>query len=174
MADESEVVYLPGSTPWNAPELHHRGFELPQAKKTDIYSFGMLCLWVLFKDDLPYAKTLIETREKADLGSFDGGLTEADMVIALEKLKKQDKMGDLVGELVEGCALCDEEKVSLKEAFRKILSHDPGERISDLREWLEYLKLDRYDCFSIHKSAFAESSTKRNQAIRNTLVPATD
>jgi serine/threonine protein kinase len=39
--------------PWAAPEVGSRdGFTLEWAKKTDIYSFGMLCLWVLFKERL--------------------------------------------------------------------------------------------------------------------------
>ncbi|KAF8539361.1 kinase-like domain-containing protein, partial [Trichophaea hybrida] len=40
-------VYLPKSRPWNAPEHHVREFTAPDAKLTDVYSFGMLCLWVV-------------------------------------------------------------------------------------------------------------------------------
>lgn len=39
---------MPSSKPWAAPEHHHRGFEQSQLFKMDIYSFGMLCLWLLF------------------------------------------------------------------------------------------------------------------------------
>ena len=45
---ESGMVFLPKSRPWNAPEHHFGGFIAQEAKKTDVYSFGMLCLWLLF------------------------------------------------------------------------------------------------------------------------------
>ena len=47
-ASEGGRVFLPKSRPWNAPEHHFEGFTSFKARKTDAYSFGMLCLWVLF------------------------------------------------------------------------------------------------------------------------------
>ena len=49
---ESGKVILPKSRPWNAPEHHFREFKVQEAKKTDVYSFGMLCLWFLFGNRL--------------------------------------------------------------------------------------------------------------------------
>jgi serine/threonine protein kinase len=43
-------IYLPKSKPWTAPEHHHRGFNMLSARRMDVYSFGMLCLWLLFRD----------------------------------------------------------------------------------------------------------------------------
>ena len=48
-AGGSGTVLLQKSRPWNAPEHHFGEFKAHEAKKTDVYSFGMLCLWVLFK-----------------------------------------------------------------------------------------------------------------------------
>jgi serine/threonine protein kinase len=48
LAGEVEQVLLPKSRPWNAPEHYFGEFEVTDAKKTDVYSFGILCLWVLF------------------------------------------------------------------------------------------------------------------------------
>jgi serine/threonine protein kinase len=48
-------IRLPFSVPWNAPETvedRDRLFSVHDAKLTDIYSFGMLCAWVLFQDSL--------------------------------------------------------------------------------------------------------------------------
>jgi len=47
------LIYMPRSMPWDAPEHHHRGFSHYQAMKMDIYSFGMLCLWLIFKEKVP-------------------------------------------------------------------------------------------------------------------------
>jgi serine/threonine protein kinase len=49
---EARNVLLPMSRPWNAPEHRFGGFDFPEAKKTEVYSFGMLCLWVLFEKSL--------------------------------------------------------------------------------------------------------------------------
>ena len=48
----SGKVLLPKSSPWNAPEHHFGEFTAQEAKKTDVYSFGMLCLWLLFGNRL--------------------------------------------------------------------------------------------------------------------------
>jgi hypothetical protein len=48
-------IRLPFSVPWNAPETvsdRDRLFSVHDAKLTDIYSFGMLCVWVLFQEQL--------------------------------------------------------------------------------------------------------------------------
>lgn len=46
---DHDLVKVPKSFPWNAPEWHHRNFVVSKAKKMDIYSFGVLCLWLLFE-----------------------------------------------------------------------------------------------------------------------------
>ena len=43
-----DLIFMPRSWPWAAPEWHHRGFTPAQATKMDTYSFGMLVLWMLF------------------------------------------------------------------------------------------------------------------------------
>jgi serine/threonine protein kinase len=49
------------STPWVAPEVGSRddGHTLEQAKKTDVYSFGMLCLWLIFREKLEHMESAI-------------------------------------------------------------------------------------------------------------------
>ncbi|KAF4948637.1 hypothetical protein FGADI_9541 [Fusarium gaditjirri] len=44
----NDIVHLPRSRPWHAPEYSHEGFKICDAKLMDIYSFGMVCFWVLF------------------------------------------------------------------------------------------------------------------------------
>jgi serine/threonine protein kinase len=44
------LVYLPKSVPWNAPEHHGRDFTFQRALKCDTYSFGLVCLRILFED----------------------------------------------------------------------------------------------------------------------------
>ena len=42
-----ELIYMPRFWPWAALEWHQRSFTPAQAMKIDIYSFGMLALWLL-------------------------------------------------------------------------------------------------------------------------------
>jgi hypothetical protein len=41
-------IHMPITEPWNAPEWNSGRFDLSAAMKMDAYSFGMLCLWVVF------------------------------------------------------------------------------------------------------------------------------
>ena len=46
-ASEADLIMMPKSQPWYAPEWHHRGFTPAQATKMDSYSFGTVVLWLL-------------------------------------------------------------------------------------------------------------------------------
>jgi serine/threonine protein kinase len=45
---DNHPITMPGPGIWTAPEWHHRKILPKQARKMDAYSFGMLCLWLLF------------------------------------------------------------------------------------------------------------------------------
>jgi serine/threonine protein kinase len=52
---DSSLAYLPESQPGCAPEYHRRGFEFQGAASMDIFSYGMVTLWMLFyNSDLDY------------------------------------------------------------------------------------------------------------------------
>ena len=46
-ATPNDLIQMPRSQPWAAPEWHHRGFTPAQALLMDAYSFGMLDLWLI-------------------------------------------------------------------------------------------------------------------------------
>ena len=49
----SKNLTLGGTVPWMAPEVQSRGSHtLSQAKQTDMFSFGLLVLWILFRKQL--------------------------------------------------------------------------------------------------------------------------
>ena len=51
--DEQDPIDMPKSVMFNIPEHHHRCIYPQDAKAMDVYSFGMLCLWLLFGVDSP-------------------------------------------------------------------------------------------------------------------------
>ena len=128
---ESGEVILPKSRPWNAPEHRFGEFNAQEAKKTDVYSFGMLCLWLLFGirlSDIPQTTA----DGTAGLISFDappflGGST------LLERLKDEDRVEDIANHLVESMPGLDVKyRIRLKDAFSLALPHNPGKRTCDL------------------------------------------
>ncbi|KAF8537380.1 hypothetical protein BDD12DRAFT_887761 [Trichophaea hybrida] len=48
-ASEDDVVYLPFSSRWAAPEYNGAGLAFKDAKKSDFYSYGLLCWYILFQ-----------------------------------------------------------------------------------------------------------------------------
>ena len=130
-SDLSGKVILPKSRPWNAPEHHTGEFSAQEAKKTDVYSFGMLCLWLLFGNrlsDIPQT-TADGTAEliSFDAPPFISGLT------LLERLKYEGSLEDIANHLVESMPGLDVEyRIRLKEIFSLALPLNPGKRTSDL------------------------------------------
>lgn len=109
-------IHLPVSIPWNAREVidPDRLFSLHQAKFTDIYSFGLLCLWLLFpksRDDFSRIRD-----QRSDL-------------------KYKVQLLDTVTSLIESTAELDiSTKTGLKVFFASTLANDPNERSLDLKE----------------------------------------
>jgi serine/threonine protein kinase len=58
-------IRLPYTIPWYAPEVHDRFFTFEAARRTDVYSFGMLCFWFLFHDapNFPDPQKLVKMRK---------------------------------------------------------------------------------------------------------------
>ena len=106
---ESGKVLLPKSRPWNAPE-HHRGeFKTQEAKKTDVYSFGMLCLWVLFGNRL---SDIQQTTADGVTGfiSFDVPSSRSPPTL-LECLKDEDRLEYIANFLLESMPGLDVEYI---------------------------------------------------------------
>ena len=125
-------VFLPKSRPWNAPKHHFGEFNIQEAKKTDVYSFGMLCLWLLSGNrlsDIPQ----ITADGTAELIPFNAPLLQFGRPTLLEILKDEDRGEDIASHLVESVpSLNVEYKIRLKEIFSLALPLDPGKRTTDL------------------------------------------
>ena len=132
-AGESEKILLPKSRPWNAPEHHFGEFKVQEAKKTDVYSFGMLCLWILFGNCLSnFQQTTADGVTELisfDIPFFRGRPTP------LERLKNEDRLEDIAIHLLgstPGLNVNSEYTIRLKEFFSLTLPHNPGKRTCNL------------------------------------------
>ena len=132
-------VFLPKSRPWNAPEHHFGEFKPLEAKKADVYSIGMLCLWVLFGNhlsDIPQTTT-----GGTELLSFDAPFGHLTL---LERLKDQDKVEHIAHQLTESTpGIKDEYRIRLKELFSLTLQLNPEKRTSDLGKLVGLLDQER-------------------------------
>jgi serine/threonine protein kinase len=137
-AGSSGAVKLARTEPWEAPEWHHRYTTLENAKKMDIYGFGLLLLWALFRDrPIPQ---LVEPSLTLEEALFS---TETRTTARVQALKKKD-------DSVLKCALQllretkdvdDQDRIRLKEAFTLTLSSKPANRAQSMRELVELLGL---------------------------------
>ena len=129
---ESGKVILPKSRPWNAPEHHPGGFKVQEAKKTDVYSFGMLCLWILFGNRL---SDIPQTTADGVTGliSFDVPYFRSGPTL-LECLKNEDRLEDIANDLgsMPGLDIDSEYAIRLKDIFSLTLPHNPGKRTCNL------------------------------------------
>ena len=142
---ENDLVKLPHSRLWNAPEWHDRGFRSSEAKKSDAYSFGLLCLWFLFReifsrildtpeyecgnenDDVPF----IELREGLLIRKF------------LLESKAEGMLHTLAHRLMTVAGLDNEYKNRLDQFFKLTLECDPAKRCSDFVELGRLLERDK-------------------------------
>ena len=121
VAEDDDIIRMPKSEPWNAPEHHHRGFTFSQALRMDAFSFGMLCLWLLFHEMENYPH-----------------LTQ------LKQLKSEDKLQSYAHKLtMAALGLEDGQRENLRVLFGSTLVKDPEGRNPDFASLLQLLTQDR-------------------------------
>jgi hypothetical protein len=137
VATDTQEILLPKTEPWSAPECHHRWTDFLAAKKADTYSFGMLCLWILFRDRFSdiAAEFPEQIRSQEDFHLFK---------VALEELKRKDKMNDFAKSLVRSESINEYQKENLCQLFSISLVNDVGKRNSSFTLLLQLLEENRY------------------------------
>lgn len=120
----NDKIDVATSTPWVAPEVGSRdGHTLEQAKKTDIYSFGMLCLWVLFRERLEEIEMRIRELGKKYEVAPDIDVLKKWNVADTSANKVQHFALDLAKKLPS-----DDLKLVVERVFRETLSVHSDER----------------------------------------------
>ena len=115
---DNHPIIMPESGIWTAPEWHHREILPRQARKMDAYSFGMLCLWLLF-----YNKRANGNR------NFKKDLEDS-----------QKRVSDYASELLRASSDLDSrEKDDMQKVFSSTLTQDPIERTASFNELLKLL-----------------------------------
>lgn len=128
---EFDLIKMPKSRPWNAPEHHRREFHASKAKKMDIYSFGVVCLWLLFEGNssLPFnSQTSWTGGQFASFKDVLKSQTDADSLLRFS-----------IGLVEENGDFNRDMKTRLSHFFDCTLTSDPDKRSADLDRLLHLL-----------------------------------
>lgn len=114
------LIMMPMSQPWNPPEHHHRGFTSIDAMKMDVYSFGLVCLWLLFfnSDKRDHKDFFTALEDQSNLQCFAYSLVTAEF---------------------EHPDILLEERTRLLEFFESALAKDPRQRSSSFQLLMQVL-----------------------------------
>jgi serine/threonine protein kinase len=131
-ANEDDVILMPKSRPWDAPDRHYN-CKPAQAQKMDAFSFGMLCLWVMFERYLSAIAPLPQEALWAEQYFQNKGEEHLSKRV-LEDLKHEDKLVLLARQLVTAEQdIDDDKKQALQQFFSVSLVCEPDLREADLK-----------------------------------------
>lgn len=138
--DDTRIV-LHWSRPWRAPEFdEYHEFTPVQALKTDVFSFGLLCLWFLFEKSLSGILPLPRVAQLESLSHAYKGEEQAFEL--LDDLKKTDSLVRFANQLVIAEAgFNDETKDMLQNYFSGCLVSDPTVRDVDMQHSLKHMNI---------------------------------
>ncbi|MCJ1436521.1 hypothetical protein MMC27_005900 [Xylographa pallens] len=143
--DEKHLIRMPISQPWGAPEHAHtdQQWTPAEAKTMDIFSFGMLSLWTLFKERLSQMTLLEETEQ---IEEYPGFSSERKLMVTLLKLKDKGKLSSLARQLVRtDKSLNSIEKANLEDFFGSVLINDQSKRDKSLSTNIPGDKLEKLE-----------------------------
>jgi serine/threonine protein kinase len=142
-ACEDDFIPVPKSWPWCAPEHNREKFKPAQARKMDVFSFGMLCLWVLFEKYLSWITSLPQDVHWAER-YFQGKERRHLSKNILEDLKQGDQLAMLAQHLVLAERdISSDKRQALERFFRTSLACNPDERDASLEKSFSQLRLDQ-------------------------------
>jgi len=136
--DKEHQLELRGTLQWNAPEHddHHALlWTLQQATKADLFSLGMLYLWLLFEPDLSGLVSFLQ--------DFKGVFLKSSSSVENPLSKKKSELQLYACQLLAQTSLEESEKTLLGNFFESSLSLSPEERQN--KTLTEFLKLDSHE-----------------------------
>ena len=135
-------IEIPRTEGWEAPEWAQRGgFSFSEARKVDVFSFGLVCLWLLLYDYSNPLNICKLRREARNMAAF-----------ACDRVRLQSALDDL-------------KKQKLMMLFMSTLTSDPEERSSDFDPILQYLTARRYDLKQRSKHDTVANHERRSDAL---------
>lgn len=140
--EEKDLIQMPKSPIWHAPEWHDGQFQPEAAKRMDIFSFGLVCLWMLFGVGLSLTPMKVDER----FISFDENYSGTQNL--LKEWKAVCERDELVTWAISLIPKDLEPKwrSNLTSFFESTVTFDPQRRDLDVRRLLHLLAPARYVC----------------------------
>jgi serine/threonine protein kinase len=114
---------LPRSRPWNAPETSSFEINFDDAVSADIYSYAMVCLWILFQD-----KAVANPLKRS--GTCLSLKHPQRNVATIEELKNADELKNVAYDMIaHEDALDPDSKIRLQKFFEQTLVKIDGKNI---------------------------------------------
>jgi serine/threonine protein kinase len=134
------LVKVPRSPPWEAPEWHPRWFNLENAKRMDIYSFGLLCLWLILSgESLEFTGFPSINIDLAFPAPHESNQLNP-MTKCLQEMKASGKLLDSVLNLIsQKQEIPEQTRSRLEEVFTLALTHDTEKRASQMDLFVDLL-----------------------------------
>ncbi|KAK8030033.1 hypothetical protein PG993_011324 [Apiospora rasikravindrae] len=135
-------IILPQSQPWAAPEHTFNPRSFLEAQKMDVFSLGLLGLWLLFHEEVIALSN--PSKEGVESGRHSSGWPD---VIAEMKQSRGNGLGKLVARLVSEITGAPKFLTDLGMHLSGMLSPSPETRVSSLEEFSVFLCREKYsDC----------------------------
>lgn len=141
---DDDHIMLPESWPWYAPECReYPGFSPQQALITDVFSFGMLCLWFIFEKYLSGVLQL-PGAVQSERTSYNCETKHRSLEF-LDDLKKRRYLTQFAGQLVMAETSLDAETRRMLECFfNGCLECDPQSRDINIQYSLNHMNIHQY------------------------------
>jgi len=156
---DEDFVRVARTEPWEAPEWHSRGFTLEAAKAMDIYSFGLVCMWLFFRKELLVDLDFPSTTFAKAFARQD---PEATAKIQALKRSGDDLLAYALRLLERKPDLENETRARLRQGLILSLAPDPKSRPSSLDPFIKLFcdpNYITYDYPSNLSAIFTNSST---------------
>ena len=134
--DEDEIQI--GGTPlWSSPEHTGEKISVHSAKKMDVYSFGLVCCWILFFDTISIDGS-VKPRAR-QLSTSDHSRRHA--YVFLEQLKSLESPEEAISDTISRDPTITEEQSSLLQKFlTQVLSKKPSDRPHDWNQLMPTIR----------------------------------
>jgi len=140
-SNDNDHLTLPISLPWNAPEVDrpNREWTPSEAKQADLYSFGMLCLWLLFENCFS-GEIKAPGSVNLPVATYASSIEVAKSVL----LRVKTELQIYARQLLATEKSIDRQSMAALETFLlSCLSKDPSQREVPIQEFLEQLSPQR-------------------------------
>jgi serine/threonine protein kinase len=158
--DENVLRRIPVTKPWNAPEWHSRGFKMRAAQALDIYSYGLVCLWMFCK--------CIDVELTGELERLLYATNSEWTVESIEEFKANPQHLETLDKDISESGILDRQILNgLRALFQSTLQRDKTKRPKSLGQCIDILqRLENDDC-AIHDSNAQAVSLAPSDQIAN-------